>query len=226
MRPLVNVGGVTTNDWVQAQRTRFRSVVPRHKKGAEILGVVSIVVLVGVTVTGLWQFFAHEANPDWYAYVPDSGFTADAVPSTGMARIHGFFADASFVVAMIGGGWFAYNIAFTVPRTVIVAFITTFVGVLTGGIVRFNVVKLSGRTHEEAGAGYLQLFTNSVDYVVNGRTEFGATGFRLLTLLHVATVPILVVFAWIAISRALAQQREARWGAPTRSWMQSEPRTD
>ena len=223
---MVNVVDVTTTGWVQAQRTRFRSVVPRHKKGAEILGVISVVMLVGVSVTGLWQFFAHEPNPDWYGYIPDTGFTAEAVPSTGMARIHGFFADGSFIVALIGGSWFAYNIAFTIPRTAIVALVTTFVGVLTGGIVRFNVVKLSGVPHEEASAGYLQLFTNSLEYVVNGRTEFGANSFRLLTVIHVATVPILVVFAWIAISRAIAQQREARWGAPTRSWLQSESHPD
>lgn len=206
---------------VEELRKRFRSVVPRKKAGAEILGLLSIFMLVGVTITGIWQFFAHEPNPDWFAYVPDTGFTAEAVPSTGMARIHGFFADGSVIVAMAGGGWFAYNIAHTIPKTAVVAFVTTVIGVFSGSLIRYNVVKIDGLRHEDATDGYWQLFVKPVEYVVTGRTEFGANGFRLLTVIHVATIPILVGFAWVAIRRGIAIQEEARRNSPARSWMRN-----
>lgn len=37
-------------------------------KTAVRLGQLSMVVLVGLTLTGAWQFFAHEPNPAWYNY--------------------------------------------------------------------------------------------------------------------------------------------------------------
>lgn len=180
--------------------------------------MLSIIVLVGVSVTGVWQFFAHESDPNWYAYTPGSGFTVDRAPSTGMAVAHGFFGDASIILALAGSGWFAFRIAHSVPRAAVVAFSCAVVGAGTGGLIRYNILKLGGQTFEEASPGYWQLFTTDLEYAVTDGGSTGATAFRLLTLVHIITVPILVAFGWGSIQRALDRRTIEIQTAPRRTW--------
>ncbi|MGI9596064.1 MAG: hypothetical protein ACR2QK_07890, partial [Acidimicrobiales bacterium] len=110
--------------------------------------------------------------------------------------------DATAIVALIGGAWFAYKVAFGIPPYAVLALVLALVGIVTGSLIRFNVVKLAGRPLDDAGRGYGQLFSNDVEYVVTGNSELGSTAIRLLTIAHIMIVPILVVAAWFAIARA------------------------
>ncbi len=176
---------------------------PKHRKTVVVLGGLSVLVLVGLTLTGIWQFLFHASDPDWYNYRPDSDYSQRAKPSVGMARWHGIFGDASMILALAGGGWFAYQIAEGLPKANVIAFLCTLTGVLTAIVFRFNVVKLTGLEFEDAGTGYLQIFTNDVDYVVTGKIQWGPNAFRALTVAHVLTVPILLWFGWQSIRRTL-----------------------
>ncbi len=175
-------------------------------------------MIVGVSVSGVWQFFAHKPDPNWFDYVPGSSFNAQQAPATAMAQIHDLFATGSGIVALVGSAWFAYRIAHGVPIATIVAVIGTLSAALTGALLRFNLVKLEGRSFEEVGAGYAQLFSNDVEYVVTDTVEFGPAAFTLLTVAHVATIPILVGFGWWSIQRALDRRTTLIQNAPKRTW--------
>ncbi len=192
-----------------------------HQRGLDILGFSAIVMLVGVSLTGVWQFFAHESNPDWFDYAPDTGFSAPQRPPTGVAQVHGLFALGSGIVALAGTGWFAYRIAHRVPLGCIVAFVCIAFANITEALVRFNVIEIDGLTFEQVGPGYMQVFTDEVHYVVTDAGHTGVGLFRLLLLAHVATVPILVGFGWWSIVRALDRREREIADAPERTWFKS-----
>lgn len=150
---------------------------PRHQRRLDILAILSLTMLLGIIVTGIWQFFAHESNPDWYAYEPGSNFVVSQPVPSGMAQVHGLFGLGATVVALVGTGWFAYRIAHNMPMLSLVSLICIMFASLTEAAVRFNIIKIEGKTFEEAGPGYGQLFTNDIDYVV---TDVGQTGHVVL----------------------------------------------
>ena len=205
----------------QQYRDIGSATFPLHQRGLDIFGILSIIMLVGVSLTGVWQFFAHESNPDWFAYVPDTGFSASQQPSTGVAQVHDLFGLGSGIVALAGTGWFAYRIAHRVPIASLVAFICIVFAALTETLVRFNVIQVSGLAFEAVGPGYTQLFTSDIDYVVTDVGQTGATSFRLLVAAHVATIPILVGFAWWSIVRALDRRTFEIANAPERTWFKN-----
>ncbi|MCP3856794.1 MAG: hypothetical protein GY698_18985 [Actinomycetia bacterium] len=180
----------------------IRSVLSEEQvRTATRLGWLSIMVLVGLTVTGVWQFFAHAPVPSWYAYSPGSGFFPQPPPSTGVAALHGFFGGASVVLALFGGGWFAYKAVHRVPHLAVLVLVVGLVSTFTGSLIRFNLIKLAGQSFDAAGPGYAQIFTGDIDYVVTDRREIGAMGIRLWTLAHLVSVPVMLVAAWFSITR-------------------------
>jgi len=205
----------------QQYRDIGESVFPRHQRGLDVFGALSIAMLVGVSVTGVWQFFAHESNPDWYSYVPDTGFNVNQANPTGMAQVHGLFGLGSGLVALLGSAWFAYRIAHRVPLACMVAFGCIVFGALTEALVRYNVIKFEGRSLDQAESGYAQLFTGGVEYVVTDVGQTGLVPFLLMTLAHIATVPILVGFAWLSIVRSLDRQTFEIANAPERTWFKN-----
>ena len=184
-------------------RQRFQSHLDsRQQRGVRILGWVSIICLAGLTGTGLWQLLAHESNPSWFGHVPGMGVRQQTQPSDGVADLHGIFGAAAAVIALVGGGWFAFRVLFDVPRLAVIGLVVSVVGLVTGSVIRFNAVKLSGRTYEEAGSGYAQLFLNDVEFVVTDRWDLGALAIRSWTVAHVLTVPVLLLAAWFEITRS------------------------
>jgi hypothetical protein len=62
----------------------FRSTLTvKQQRIVRLLGLLSMIVLAGVTITGVWQFFAHESNAAWFDDVPGSGARQQARDSTG-----------------------------------------------------------------------------------------------------------------------------------------------
>lgn len=205
----------------QQYRDIGEATFPRHQRGLDIFGVLSIIMLAGVSLSGAWQFFAHESNSDWFDYVPDSGFSVNQQPATGIAQVHGLFGLGSGIVALVGSAWFAYRIAHRVPLANLVALLCVVFAMLTESLVRFNVIKISGLGLDQVSTGYPQVFTGDVEYVVTDVGQTGPWAFRMLVASHLATIPILVGFAWWSIVRALDRQTHAIANAPERTWFKT-----
>ncbi len=189
-------------------RARFRSTLtPEQQKGVKVLAGVSIAILGGLIGTGLWQFFTHEPDPSWFAHVVGSSSRQQPGPAEGIADLHGVFATAGGIVALLGGAWFAYKVAFDIPWIALLAFVLAVLGSVTGTWIRFNAVKLPGRSYEEATNGYAQLFVNDVEYVVTDNWDLGSTAIRFLTVSHVLALPFLLLVAWLSIRRVGEPQR-------------------
>jgi hypothetical protein len=192
-------------------RAEFRSTLsPGQQRGVRVLAWTSLVILVGLAVTGVYQFITHESEPSWFDHVVGSTVRQQSLPSEGGAELHGLFGTAAGIVALIGGAWFAYKVAFDIPRLAVLAFGLAVIGLVTGSLIRFNAVKLRGREYEDARRGYGQIFTDDVELVVTDKWDFGSTAIRLLTVSHIITVPILLAAAWSASGRIGDRDERAR----------------
>ncbi|MDJ0767181.1 MAG: hypothetical protein QNJ12_00250 [Ilumatobacter sp.] len=188
---------------LEEARRRFRSnLTERQQRGVRVLTWASIVCLVGVSVTGAWQFVTHESDPGWYGYEPGSDVRVAASPSEGVAELHGLFAAGVAVVALVGGAWFAYRVLYDIPWPAVVALLGALAGLITGSVIRFNLVKLQDREYDDAGRGYAQLFGGDVEFVVTDRWELGPMAIRLWTIGHVLTLPILLAVIWFGLPHA------------------------
>ena len=164
-----------------------------------MLANASLVITLGLFVTGIGTFLTHAPDPNWYNYVQGQGVQPFGAPSEGWAEWHGLFADAAFVLVLFGAAWFVYKVSFYVIRFAVLALVVILFGHVSGSVIRFNVVKLQGKPLEEAEDGYVQLFTGDLEYIVTSRFEFGALASQLWVAAHVVTLPIIVAGALLAL---------------------------
>lgn len=188
---------------VHSVHHRFRTwLTPSQQRGVRLLARASVVSVVGVSVTGLWQFFAHRSNPGWYDDEVGSGASAPSAPSEGLAELYGVFAFAVAAVALVGGAWFAYKVPYDIPWPAAIALAVAVGGLVTGSVIRFNLFELRDREFREAGRGNVQVFGTDLEFVVTDRFELGPLAIRLWTVGHVLTLPIMVAVIWSGLSRA------------------------
>lgn len=180
-----------------ARRRYVSWLDPAQQRGVRVLAWASLISLAGVTVTGLWQFATHESDPGWYGYRPDSNLAAS--PSGGVAELHGLFGASVAVVALFGGGWFAYRVLFDIPWPAAIGFVVAIAALISGSVMRFNLVKLSGRGYEGADRGYAQIFGGDLEFVVTDRFELGPMAIRLWTVGHLLAVPVLLGIVWLGL---------------------------
>jgi len=187
---------------LHGMRHRFHSwLTPSQQRGVRVLAWVSVVSIAGVSITGLWQFFAHQSDPGWYDYDASSELFLSSSPSEGMAALHGMFAASVAVIALVGGAWFAYRVLYDIPWPAVIALLVAVIGLVTGSVIRFNLVKLRDREFGEAGRGYVQIFGSDLEFVVTGRFELAPLAIRLWAIGHILTVPILVGVIWLGLTR-------------------------
>ncbi len=165
----------------------------------QLLANVALIVTLGLFVTGVGTFCTHAPDPNWYNYVQGQGVQPFGAPSDGWAEWHGLFADAAFVLGLFGSAWFIYKVSFYVIRFSVLSLVVILFGHVTGSVIRYNVVKLQGKTLEQAGDGYWQLFTGDLDYIVTSRFELGTLASQLWVGAHVLTLPIVVGGALVAL---------------------------
>lgn len=190
-------------------RATFRSTLTaEQQRGVKILGWVVVIVLAGLTITGIWQFFAHESDPAWFGHVAGSSARRPASPSSGVGGLHGTFSTASGIVALLGGGWFAYKVIFDVPWIAVLAVGIVIFGSLTGSTMRFNAVKLEGQPYADAGPGYVQVYGTDIVHVVTDKWDLGPIAIRLLTMSHVVALPALLAIAWVSLPRTPESGRQ------------------
>lgn len=195
-----------------------RTTFPRHQRGVDLLGIVSLAVLAGVSITGVWQFFAHAPDPSFVDYQSGVDNRLDQAGQTVVSELHDLFATAAGVVALVGTGWFAYRIAHRVPALGLAALTVALFGSLVGSIVRFNIVKIEDRPLTATGPGYLQVFRPDLEYAVTTSGEVGPMVFQLIVFSHVASVPVLVAFGYLSITRAIDRRHDELLNEPKRTW--------
>ena len=196
-------GSAMPSRW-EATRHRYRRwLKPAERRGVRILALASVVCLVGMTVTGIWQFFAHAPDPAWFGYEADASGLPPSSPSEGMAEVHSVFGTVTAAVALIGGAWLVYKVLFAVPWQAVAVLAISVFGLVSGSVMRFRAVKLDGRSFAEADEGYPQIFGADLEFVVNARMELGPTAIRLWTVSHVLTIPVLLAVIWFALPRTL-----------------------
>ncbi|MFW2332990.1 hypothetical protein [Ilumatobacter sp.] len=81
---------------------------------------------------------------------------------------------------------------YDIPWPAAIALAVAVVGLVTGSVIRFNLVELRDREFREAGRGDVQVFGTDLEVVVTDRFELGPLAIRLWTVGHVLTPPILV----------------------------------
>lgn len=199
-----------TTVWVVEEAVRnFRYVLgstldDTQRRGTWLLLWATMITVVGLTVTGTFLFFFHEPDPEWIGYVPYSDARPLTNPSSGMEALHGTFADVAAVIVLGGGGWLVYRVIHAVPKVVGASLIVVIVAHITGALARFNVVRLHGQSSDEVGRGYLQVFGGDMWVMVTDRWDFGPWAARVVTVVHVAALPLLLWAGWRAISRSSA----------------------
>ena len=167
----------------------------------QLLANLSLVITIGLLVTGIGTFFAHAPDPNWFNYVEGQGVQPFGAPSEGWAEWHGLFADAAFALVLFGSAWFVYKVSFQVIRFTVLALVLILFGHVSGSIIRYNVVKLQGKTLKEAGDGYWQLFAGDLEFIVTARFEIGAVASQLWVAAHVVALPVVVGAALLALRR-------------------------
>lgn len=183
-------------------RMRMSQLSHGERIGVHVFGWLSVALVIGLTITGLWQFFTLEPEPSWFRYQPDSSVRRAAVPSHGVAAAHGTFADIAAVLALLATAWFAYKILFLIPKLGLFAFVLAVSAHITGALIRFNAVKLEGKDLNEASSGYGQLFSGDLEWVATDRYDFSPFAIRAYVLLHVLTIPVLVGAAGLTLIRS------------------------
>ncbi len=191
-----------------------------QQRGTWILLWVTVITLVGLMVTGTMLFFGHEPDPNWLDYVAYSDIRPQTSPSTGLEAMHGHFADAAGVIALIGGGWFVYRVVFAVPPVTAIALVVVIVSHVTGALTRFNVVRLDGQVPgDDAQRGYLQVFGADMGVMVTDRWDLGPWAARIVTVSHVIALPLLVWAGWRAIVRSTSALVEEAKESPYVGWI-------
>lgn len=190
-----------------------------QQRGTWILLWASTITAVGLMVTGTFLFFLHEPDPDWIDYVPYSGVRPPTNPSTGMEALHGHFADAAGIIAIIGGGWLIYRVIHAVPKVVAATLVVVIATHVTGALTRFNVVRLEDQAPEEVQRGYLQIFGGDMWVMVTDRWDFGPWAARIVTILHVVALPFLVRAGWRVLSRSAADAVDEARESPYVGWV-------
>ena len=219
------------NRWRQL-REIGQATFPEHLRGVQLLGFLSVFLLIGLTGTGLWEFFFRESDPAWYEYVPGSEALIRQAPSRpGISELHGLLSDTAGVVTLVGVAWFAYRVIHRIPAAAIVAFCCVTFAAFGGGALSFNLIRQTGVPAEEASAGYAQLFTSDVDFLVTDRGQWGGTGmgtsdgvgslttFRIMLVSHILTIPVLVGFAGWSIRRGMDRRLSEILEPSTPSWL-------
>ena len=199
-----------------------RATFAQHQRGVAILGTLAVVALAGVTLTGIWLFFAHAPDPGYTGYQPGAGTRLDEEPQTVVSQLHDVFATVAGVIALTGTAWFAYRVSHRIPTLGVVGFAVVVFGSLLGGAVRFNIVEFEDQPLSAADSGYVQVFSRDLEYAVTAVGQVGPQLFQLIVLSHVATVPLLVAYAALAISRAIDRRHEALLNEPKRTWFTRE----
>lgn len=157
--------------------------------------VWSTVVLVGgLAITGVVQFFVHAPDPKWFDIPPDQVGAAGTATPQPSAELHGMFSTLTGILVLVGGGVFAFRVAERLPRFLVLAFVLVIAGAFTGDLIRFNVIKPDDGPPTER-RGYLQILEGDNEYILTDLRAYSTASFVAMIVLHLSILPLLVVAA-------------------------------
>lgn len=188
----------------------------RQRTTVRRLGRFSGVVLAGVIVTGLWELVARPATTgEWIKNGEPPLPTIE--PPTAIAWFHWMFGGLAFMTAFFGGAWLWFRLG-RVPRAVAVSAVLIAVSFLGGAWVAYEYAQFAGQD-PGTDPGYLQFFTNSIEWVSTNAGVKSETEFRIALVLHVVATPVLLMYSWFGIKADQASQEayssgSTSWGTP------------
>ena len=176
---------------------------------ARVLRVVTIVLVLLLTITGVLQLFFHQGDPAWSGYQLGSGQFRQPTNSTGLAEAHAALSDLSGIVVLFFVAWFSGRVLHRVSRFAVAVAVLLVTTIITGSIIRFNLIIVDDEVISDT-SGYLQFFSGSADGAVTDSYELGRWTMAIWTVLHVVSIPVLVGGSLLTMRRATA--RRARYG--------------
>lgn len=185
---------------VHARMVFERQLDDGQRRLVRIVLVIGAVLLAMLAVTGVWQFFLHEPDPEWIDIGRDEAGIPPELEEGGSAGFHGLWSTLTGVLIVVGGGIFALRVAHRVPRALWMSFLVVLGGAITGQLIRFVAIEPNeGPRSDEAG--YVQVFSNGNEYILTDDRAYSPTTFALLVLLHVAMLPLLGLTLWYGLRR-------------------------
>ena len=183
---------------------------------ARIVRWSAIVLLGGLTISGIWLFFTHEPASSWGRYRPGSDVRPQPVASTGIAEVHAAIADLCGLLALFVVAWLSSRVLHRVSKFAVGALVLVMFSMYTGTLIRFNATIDDGAVLI-SNAGYGQFYWGSADVAITDRFDLGRWSMVLWTLVHIISVPVLIWATSFSLDRA-EQQRLERKGKST-SWL-------
>ena len=191
-------------------------IYERDRKVMYAIGWLALALSIGLTVTGIWQFFNHEPDTALSGYRPGLGNPPSLGESTGIASLHGFLGDVAGVLTLFGGAWFSARVIFKLSWFSASTLLIIIFSLLTGNVIRFNASVQDGEV-DVTTSGYVQFFSGDAQMAITDRSELHLAWITTWTVLHVASIPVLVVSAWFTLRQA--RKRRALMAVTPPTWL-------
>ena len=186
------------------------------RKVLYVVGWLALGLTIGLTTTGIWQFLYHEPNTALSRYVVGLGNPPGFGESTGVASLHGLFGDSAAILTLFGGTWFSVRVIHSVSWFSASSLLVLIGTLVTGGVIRFNATVQDGVV-DVATKGYLQFLSGDAELAITDRFEIGRSWMAMWTVLHVASVPVLMGSAWFTFRHSVQRHADKKASGP--SWL-------
>ncbi len=170
--------------------------------------------MTGVVVTGVWELFARPGTDGSWIENGEAPIPTIEPPTT-IAWLHWMFGGMAFVTALFGTAWLWFRSGRLLQGVGITACLVA-VSFLSGAWVAYEFAQFTGQ-EPGTSAGYLQFFTNSIEWVSTNAGVKGETTFRAALVLHVIATPTLLAFMWFGI-KAERSDPEMTYSPGATSW--------
>ena len=192
---------------------KLRDLESTDRRIGLVTAAVGAVLMLGLTLSGIWLFLFHD--PDWDTYVAGDDRPLANDP-TGMADMHQTLGDLTAIVVLWTTAWLSYRVFARIVKTGLVVLAVVVAGILTGKIIRVNAVMRNG-VADPTARGYADVLRGDYDFLVTGRSDLEPLAAALWTLAHLATLPLALMLVWFVYQRS--QSRARNTPAPDPSWL-------
>lgn len=191
-----------------------------HKEDRTVLfviGAIASALTVGLMITGVWQLLYHEPNTALSGYVVGLGQTPSTAESSGVAAIHALFGDMAGILTLFGGAWFMVQVIHRFSWFSAITLLVLVSALITGGVMRFSASVQDGAI-DVTTRGYVQFFSGDAELAITDRAELSRLWIIIWTIVHVISLPFLMVSAWFTMHQAQRRHVEKKSSGPT--WLQ------
>lgn len=182
-----------------------------------VIGWLALGLTIGLTATGIWQLLYHQPSTALSGYVVGLGNPPNSGESTGVASAHALLGDLAAILTLFGGAWFSLRVMFSFSWFSASALFVLIWALVSGGVIRFNASVQDGVVDVTTN-GYLQFLSGDAELAITDRSEIGGTWMAIWTVLHVASIPVLIGSAWFTVRHSGRRRANKRARGP--SWLE------